>query len=247
MANKAKTKEGGNSCGGNVASLSKLLKAVKGSTAMEKVAGGLAALSVGTSVVAIALNPTTVVIVAGAFSSIIGPYSYYQQTKLTEIAALKETNDAITRQEDRLWAENWRLHKAVNDLSDTVCRLEDVEQALAVIMQTQGQSVAAFEEQVEKNREMLNNMQNHLRANVLKNLLQVVFRSDQDENMQIEKDEIDDLINRIHKINGVEFKEDRFCSAITKSGGSLKSVMGIIKHMLAGGTDEHGIFIIKND
>lgn len=244
MADAAKVEEGV----ADAAPSSKPLKSVKGSTAMEKLAGGVAALSVGTSVAAMALNPTTVVLAAGAFSSVMGPYAYFQQTKLTDVAALKETHEAMKREVNRLGAENRRLHKTVNDLSETVDRLEDVEQALDVITTTQGQSVAAFAEQVKENREILSQMQKNLRANVLQNLLQVVIRSDQDDNMQIEEDEIDDLINRIRKISGVEVREDRFRDAILTSGGSLKAVMDIIKNLLNNdGAQADDIFIINND
>merc|ERR1712176_648648 len=139
-------------------------------------------------------------------------------------------------------------NETVGELSNTIDKLEDVEQALDVITQTQGQSVAAFAEQVKENRDILGQMQKNLRANVLQNLLQVVIRSDQDDNMQIEEDEIDDLINRIKKINGVEVREDRFKEKIISAKGKLSSVMDIIKNLMAddvSGDDE--IFIIKEE
>merc|ERR1712176_675718 len=111
-------------------------------------------------------------------------------------------------------------NETVGELSNTIDKLEDVEQALDVITQTQGRSVAAFAEQVKENRDILGQMQKHLRANVLQNLLQVVIRSDQDDNMTIEEDEIDDLINRIKE-------------AIRSSKGSLSAVMDIIKNLMA--------------
>jgi len=88
--------------------------------------------------------------------------------------------EAVKREVDRLQAENVRLNETVGELSDTIDKLEDVEQALDVITQTQGQSVAAFAEQVKENRDILGQMQKNLRANVLQNLLQVVIRSDQE-------------------------------------------------------------------
>ena len=156
--------------------------------------------------------------------------------------------EAVKREVDRLQAENVRLNETVGELSDTIDKLEDVEQALDVITQTQGQSVAAFAEQVKENRDILGQMQKNLRANVLQNLLQVVIRSDQDDNMTIEADEIDDLINRIKKINGVEVREEKFKDRIISSGGSLSSVMDIIKNLMADDVSkEDEIFIIKED
>lgn len=161
--------------------------------------------------------------------------------------ALQETHKALSEQVDRLSRENKRLHDTVVELSDTVDRLEDVEQALDVITQTQGQSIAAFEEQVKDNKDILAKMQSNLKANVLQNLLQVVIRSDKDENMTIEEHEIGDLINRIKRINGVEVHEDKLRERITKSGGSLQCVMDIIRNLMSDeGAACDQIFTIKD-
>lgn len=227
----------------------KKLKKIANHTPMELLSGAFAGLSVGTSVTAMVMAPSTVVFVAGAMSSVIGPYAYYQQTKLTDILALKQTHEAVKREVDRLSEENIRLNQTVIELSDTIDRLEDVEQALDVITQTQGQSVEAFAEQVKENRDILGQMQKNLRANVLQNLLQVVIRSDRDDNMQIEFDEIDPLITRIKKINGVEVREDKFREMMTTSGGSLSNVMDIIKNLMSEDQvgEESSIFIIKDE
>ena len=228
----------------------KKLKKIANHTPMELISGAFAALSVGTSVTAMVMAPPSLIVyIAGGLSSVIGPYAYYQQTKLTDILALKETHEAVKREVDRLSQENIRLNQTVVELSDTIDRLEDVEQALDVITQTQGQSVDAFAEQVKENRDILGQMQKNLKANVLQNLLQVVIRSDRDDNMQIELDEIDPLITRIKKINGVEVREDKFREMITASGGSLSNVMDIIKNLMAEDQvgEESSIFIIKDE
>ena len=100
---------------------------------------------------------------------------------------------------------------------------------------------------MKENREILNKMQSNLKANVLQNLLQVVIRSDKDENLTIEEHEIGDLINRIKGINGVEVNEVRFRDAITSSGGSLQCVMDIIRNLMDDNvTEGEEIFIIKD-
>jgi len=221
---------------------------VMANTPMEIVSGILAFVSLGTSVTAIIMSGFgTIITISGILTSVVGAYSYYQQTKLTDIVSLKATHEAVKREVDRLAKENVRLNETVGGLSNTMDKLEDVEAALDVITQTQGQSVETFKEQVKENREILNQLQKQLRANVLQNLLQVVIRSDQDENMQIEDHEIDPLINRITKINGVEVMKERFRDRIMSTGGDLSSVMDIIKNLMAddvSGEDE--IFIIKD-
>lgn len=222
------------------------LRPVAGNTPMELFAGVIAGTSVATAAAAMILSPANIVFAAGGLSCAIGPYAYWQQRRLTDVIALQETHKALAEQVDRLGRENSRLHDTVVDLSETVDRLEDVEQALDVITQTQGQSIEAFEEQVADNRDILSKMQSNLKANVLQNLLQVVIRSDKDENMTIEEHEIGDLINRIKGINGVEVNESRFKDAITSSGGSLQCVMDIIRNLMDDNVSEGDeIFIIK--
>jgi len=225
---------------------SKKLKKIWSHTPSEIMHGAFSTITVGTSVTAMVMAPSSMVIAAGICGSVVAPYAYYQQTKLTDIIALKQTHEAVKREVDRLQSENVRLNETVGDLSTTIDNLEDVEQALDTITQTQGQSIETYAQQVKENRSILQDMQKNLRANKLQNLLQVVIRSDQDDNMTIEEDEIDDLISRIRKINGVDVREDRFKDRIISSGGSLSSVMDIIKNLMADDVSkEDEIFIIR--
>lgn len=223
------------------------LRPLAGHTPMELFAGGIAGASVASSAAAMILSPANIVFAAGGLSCAIGPYAYWQQRRLTDVVALQETHRALSQQVDRLGKENVRLHDAVVDLGETVDRLEDVEQALDVLTQTQGRSIEAFEEQVRDNRDILGKMQSNLKANVLQNLLQVVIRSDADESMTIEEHEIGGLIGRIQGINGVEVHEARFRDAIRQAGGSMQCVMDIIRNLMSDepteGADD--IFVIK--
>lgn len=217
---------------------------------MEMLAAGTAVAAVATSVAAMALNPLGPVIIAGSLSSAIGPYAYYQQTQLKDIRAMEETHLAFKEEVDRLHKENARLNAVVGELSNTIGKLEDVEQALDVITQMQGQSVEAFAEQVKDNQNILDQMQMTLKANVLQNLLQVVIRSDKDGNMQIEEDEIDDLSARMNKINGVTVRRTLFKERIlsdSDGSGCLEGVMNIIKNLMNENDGEDAIFIIEEE
>jgi len=203
------------------------------STPMEKATTGLATVAVATSVGAMIMVGGAVVYVAGGLSCFIAPYAAYQQTKLTDIAALKETHEKVEQEVNRLEHENKRLAASVEDLGATVGRLEDVEQALDTITQTQGQNITAFAEQVEENKEILAQMKKNLRANVLQNLLSVIIRCDSDHSFTIDEEETEGLIKRITTINGVNLHVDRFREAIRKSGGSLNAVIDVVKNLLS--------------
>lgn len=220
-------------------------------TCFERIVGGIAGVAVISSLLTIALyfsNP--VAIAAGAGSAILGPYAYMQQRKLSDIRALKETHEALAKEVETLKFENRRLRAGVDDLSDTVKRLGDVEDALDVITQTQGQSVEAFAQQVEENRAVLNSMEKNLKSNVLQNLFSVVMGSDTDGDLTIDESEIDGLIQKLDAIKGVRINRVLFRETILKHGGSLDAIMAIVKNLIEEGGDdkpvEEQIFVLTD-
>jgi len=234
----------------------KKLKKIANHTPMEILHGTLAILSVGTSLSGIILTIADsatrgITIFAGALTAVIGPYVYYQQTKLTDIIALKETYDAIGREVGRLAAENRRLHDTMGDLKQSIDHLEDMETALDVITDRQGQSIDAYADYVDDSAEMLVQMQKNLKAYVLQNLLQVVIHHDRDHDMLVEESEIGNLIRRIKMINGVDVVEEEFRELVMKAGGSLAAIMDIIKNSMLDEDDDadelrSSVFILKD-
>lgn len=115
---------------------------------------------------------------------------------MTDIAALKETHEAIQAEVNRLSQENERLTKSIGELTESVDRLEDVSMALDAITQVQGQSIGDFEKQVQENRNILKNMKTNLKSSVLQNLLSVIMSSDADKDMVVDDEEVEILIRR---------------------------------------------------
>jgi len=221
-----------------------VLKPIKETTAMERVAGIVAGIAVATSLAAIIIEQSAIVILAGLLSCAMGPYAYWQQTRLTDIKALQETHEAIQVEVDRLHAENERLSTSIEELSATVGRLEDVQLALDTISKTEGKSISVFSEQVEKNKEILKNMKANLKGTVMQNLLSVVMASDKDKDMVVDKEEIDTLMKRIEGIGGVQVREDKFRAAF--AGNSVSSLMNIVSNLLRDDVKpEDQIFVIE--
>ena len=206
------------------------LKPIAETTMMERVAGFIAGGSIATSLAAIIMERSAIVSIAGALSMILGPYAYYQQTRLTDIAALKETHAAVEAEVSRLHDENIRLGGSIEKLGQTVDRLEDVQTALDTITQTQGKNVSTFAEQVEKNRKILATMKQNLKGTVMQNLLSVIMASDADQDNVVDPEEIDTLLRRIKGIGGIQVNEDRFREVF--SGGSVSDLMKVVSNLL---------------
>lgn len=71
------------------------LKPIPETTTIEKVAGGAAVVSVVTALAAMIVEGGIVVYFGGILSAVVGPYAYWQQVQLTDIKALKETQEKI--------------------------------------------------------------------------------------------------------------------------------------------------------
>ena len=206
------------------------LKPLPETTILERVAGFVAILAIGTAVAAAIIEQSILVIIGAILSSVIGPYCYYQQTKLTDIRTLQETKTAITEEVNQLTVQNQRLMQNINNLTTSVDRLEEIEQALQVLTNTQGQSIEAFQKQVTDNQQILAQMKKNVQANVLQNLLSVVLRSDVNRDMSMSDTEITTLIRRLQNISGVQVNEAKFRTAIQNQ--SISSIMTIIQNLL---------------
>jgi glutaredoxin 2 len=206
------------------------LKPLPETTLLERGAGIVAVVSVGTAVAAMIIEQTLLVYIGAIFSCMIGPYCYYQQTKLTDIRSLQETKTAITEEVNQLTSLNQRLIQNITNLTTSVDRLEEIEQALNVLTNTQGQSIDAFQKQVTENQQLLSQMKKNVQANVLQNLLSVVLRSDTNQDMIMNEIEITNLIRRLQNIAGVQVQEVQFRKAIQDQ--SISSIMTIIQNLL---------------
>lgn len=153
--------------------------------------------------------------------------------------------DCFLFRSDRLKAENNRLAKNIDDMADTVQGLKDVEDALEVITKKQGQTVEVFAEQVEVNRGLLKKMQGNLKANVLQNLLTLVFGADANQDHIVNESEYVDLERRIDAMVGVSVKKDKFRAAVVDK--EVHAVISIIENLLKDDVPEdERIFIIQS-
>ena len=173
-------------------------------------------------------------------NSVIGPYAYWQQRLLTDVVALQQTQRALSNQIDQLINQTSRLHTTLQSLTTTVNRLEGVTRAYDVVTSTQSQTIEAFEEQVGNNRLVLSKMQSGLRSNIMQYILKVIIRSDADGSFILDEDEINDLIDKFNRNSLVEFNEELFRHYITNSGGSIQSIMDIIRNLIHFKNDHDG-------
>ncbi|KAL7578067.1 hypothetical protein ACA910_015002 [Epithemia clementina (nom. ined.)] len=222
------------------------LKPVPETTPLERLAAVFALCAVLMALVAMIVEGSVVVIVAGILSAIIGPFTYYQQTQLTDIRTLQETEQKMKIEVDRLTAENKRLAHNIDELSESVQGLRDMSDALDIITEQQGQSVQAFAGQVVEQRNLLDSMQSNLSAKIIDNLLSLAFGADQNDDKIIDPNEANALIRHIQNMSGVTVKEEKFRHAI--AGQSADKVIDIIDNLLKENLpEEERLFIFTQE
>lgn len=221
------------------------LKPIPETTNLERGAGIIAVGAVATALVAMVVEGSVIVILGGILSSIVAPYAYWQETRLTDIKALQETEQAIQIIVDSLQVENQRLTKSVDEMTETVTKLDDVEQALTVITQTQGNAVETLSKQVEENKDNLRHMQSNVKGDILRNLLSLFQRIDTDGDAQVSESEVNECIQRMKKVPNVTVREEKFKQSF--QGVSTRAVMGLVKNLLQDDLpEEEQIFILTH-
>jgi alpha/beta superfamily hydrolase len=96
------------------------LEDIENWTKREKAVTSISAISFGSSVGAMMLSPTPVVLTAGSIGAVLAPYVAFQQQKITHVQALSETNKKIQEEVHQLQNENGKLQAQVADLTQSV-------------------------------------------------------------------------------------------------------------------------------
>jgi hypothetical protein len=96
------------------------LEDIKDWTRRERAVAGISAISFGSSVGAMMLSPTPVVLTAGTIGALLAPYVAFQQQKITDVQALSETNQRVQEEVQQLQQENGKLQAQVTDLTESV-------------------------------------------------------------------------------------------------------------------------------
>ena len=96
---------------------------------------------------------------------------------------------------------------------------------LDTINSVQGASLKELENQLEESRKIYENMEDSLQGEILQNLISVILACDQDGDMTLSDAEIDDIVARLEKLEGVDLKEDLIRSKIIEHGRSMNGML----------------------
>jgi len=145
------------------------------------------------------------------------------------------TGDFLANQANEMGDDVGRLQRTAEDLSDTATRIQELEATLKMITETQGQNVTKLEDQVKQSEQLLKERKKNWKTLVLRSLLHVIIDNDTDGDFTIDPEELDPMcesLNELTKVmDGITFYEENFREEVSKTGGSIKDMMDLIKNM----------------
>jgi hypothetical protein len=101
-----------------------------------------------------------------------------------------------------------------------------------------------LERQLVESKKILKGYQQNHKTELLQNLMTVMLTMDRDGNMILSNEEIDELIQALEGIHGVQLQEDKLRKIIIDQGRSLMGVMDLARNLLLGEDNEDAIFSI---
>ena len=130
----------------------------------------------------------------------------------------RKTLNDIREEVNVLAAENDELKKQNTELEQNTKKLQVVEKQLEELAILQGKSVDELSLQVREYREIQEKVEENVKAQIIQNLISVIFTADNDRDFIIDAEEVDGLKYRLTTIEGVDFSEENFNKALTKAG-----------------------------
>mmetsp|Transcript_9717 Transcript_9717/g.16240 ORF Transcript_9717/g.16240 Transcript_9717/m.16240 type:complete len:257 (-) Transcript_9717:40-810(-) len=220
---------------------------MQGESMKEKVVAGVGFGTAGVSLATIVLSTNPIAYGSSIIGLGVGPYAAIQQSKISEVEALRQTNKRLGEEVDILKHENERLQGQIGSLEESVKNLQEMEQALQTVQAAEGQSIDELESQLKDLQEIYDGMEDNLNGNILQNLIHVVLAVDNDGDMILDDDEIQELIFKFEELNGVDLDDDKFRQVIIDHGRSLNAIMELVRNLLEDPDGGHeDIFMLKS-
>jgi len=175
---------------------------------IEKLAFIVAWITIILAFITMIIEGSKFVVASWILSMIMGPYLYYQKFTITNMAIMKETNNSLERDITRLKGENTRLSYNGDELEGRVEDLLDVEEALEIITNSNGQSTDALEKEAKSNTEIVQQVEQTAYGSIIEALISLIYEEVLNKNNKNNIDKIvlsgEDVTKMIQNLNDVK-------------------------------------------
>lgn len=206
---------------------------------IEKLAFIVAWISVILAFIAMIIEGSKFVVASWILSMIMGPYLYYQKVTLTNMSFMKETNNSLERDVTRLKGENTRLSYNVDELEGRVEDLLDVEEALEIITNSNGQSVDALEQQSKSNTEIVHRVKQTAYSSIIEALIPMIYQEELNKNndnnidtIVLSEEDVTVMIRNLNDVKGLFIHEYRLRDTLVGGNPIGESIIDALQNLL---------------
>jgi hypothetical protein len=148
---------------------------------------------------------------------VLAPVVTVQKVQLSALGTLREQQNELRTQINSFNAMNDELTKSIASIVDETEKIEQVNKELQSFATSAGTTADRLVELCNEQQSIQTEMQNHLQAKILQQIVTITLQSDTNQNYIVSKNEVNVLIERLQLIPGVVFHVDRFRHILNQS------------------------------
>lgn len=168
---------------------------------------------------------------------LIAPICAVQQRAITTVVNMNEARKRLHQEVNELAEDNRKLDYSVKDIEENVSKMEQLEEALRIVKETKVLGLEMLEEEVERSREVLEEMEENVESKTMQNIIEMIFAVDKNNDMKLDYDEITTLIENLSSLQNVTVNEVLFRKKIQSTDRSVDAVTDIVRSILQENND----------
>ena len=168
------------------------------------------------------------------------PIAKDNEEQITDILAVMEVSQKMMEEINRMKEENKKLRATIEKLEATVGSMEDTQDTHDAITKQQTQSIDDFEKQVQKQKELLREMQEDARSGMLQMLLTFIVANDVDGDFKIDPEEVDPLVDSIEGSKSLGVNRELFRKKVEENNGEIQAVLDMCADIMQPPEDDEG-------
>jgi len=172
--------------------------------------------------------------------ALLAPTSRDNERDLKEIIATLEDCDVAKGRIKKFKKENKALRAQLRKLKAAVRNMENTQETLDTITKQQTQSIDDFEKQVQKQKELLREMQEDARSGMLQMLLTFIVANDVDGDFKIDPEEVDPLVDSIEGSKSLGVNRELFRTKVEENNGEIQAVLDMCADIMQPPEDDEG-------
>lgn len=212
----------------------KILNELEEWTPVEKSVALFGIVAVLSSIISLVISFNPISKCTAILGILIPPYCIYQERKITDIKALKETNERLEYEVSQLSNSNQKLNDQNNQIEASVKRLKESQDALVYLKSSKKASIQELEKQIEQSEATLALMKKNHINELVDNIFDVMLAVDNDGDFKLSDKEITMLTDRLQGIQNIQINGSLFKQKIIEAGRDMNAVLTLISNLLNG-------------